>query len=45
MSCTAQDARSMWDDYAALENSWPGLIKVITLRMIEERLTMDWLLS
>jgi hypothetical protein len=36
---------SMWNDYAALENYWPGLVKVITLRMIEERLTMDWLLA
>ncbi len=34
---------SMWDDYATLENSWPGKIMVLTLRMIPERLTLDWL--
>ena len=34
---------SMWDDYATLEESWPGKIKVLTLRMVPERLTMDWL--
>lgn len=36
---------TMWNDYADLENYWPGLVKVITLRMIDERLTVDWLLS
>lgn len=36
---------SMWRDYAYIENSRPGLIKVVTLRMIPERITMDWLLS
>jgi len=35
----------MWNDYANLENYWPGLVKVITLRTIEERLTVDWLLA
>lgn len=34
---------SMWDDYAALEESWPGKIKVITLRMVPYRITYDWL--
>jgi hypothetical protein len=34
---------SMWRDYAALEESWPGKIKVITLRMVSERITADWL--
>ena len=36
---------SMWHDYASLENSWPGLVKVVTLRMIIERITTTWLLS
>lgn len=34
---------SMWDDYAWLENSWPGKIMVATLRMIPERINMNWL--
>ncbi|MEA3340924.1 MAG: bstEII [Chloroflexota bacterium] len=34
---------SMWRDYAALEKSWPGKIKVITLRMVPERITSEWL--
>jgi hypothetical protein len=36
---------SMWNDYAYLENSRPGLIKVVTLRMFAERITTKWLLS
>lgn len=36
---------SMWDDYAALEYSWPGRIMVLTLRMVPERLTPAWLRS
>jgi hypothetical protein len=36
---------SMWSDYAYIENSSPDLIKVVTLRMIPERITMKWLLS
>ncbi len=36
---------SMWDDYAALEKSWPGEIMVLTLRMIPDRLTLEWLRS
>ncbi len=36
---------SMWRDYAHIERSRPGLIKVVTLRMISERITMKWLLS
>jgi len=36
---------SMWDDYAALEESWPGKILVLTLRMVTERLSVDWLRS
>lgn len=34
---------SMWDDYAALEESWPGRILVLTLRMVPERLGIDWM--
>ncbi len=34
---------SMWDDYAGLEQSWPGKIMVVTLRMVPERITLDWL--
>jgi len=33
---------SMWNDYAYLENLDPH-IRVVTLRMVKERLTMDWL--
>jgi hypothetical protein len=36
---------SMWGDYVKLENSWPGKIMVITLRMLPERITEDWLHS
>jgi hypothetical protein len=36
---------TMWDDYANLERRWPGRIIVTTLRMLPERLTLDWLRS
>ena len=36
---------SMWDDYVKLESSWPGKIAVISLRMLVERITEDWLRS
>jgi len=36
---------SMWDDYGALETRWPSKIMVLTLRMVPERLTHEWLLS
>jgi len=36
---------SMWRDYSSIEESRPGRIKVVTLRMISERITLDWLLS
>lgn len=36
---------SMWNDYAKLEQSQGGRILVLTLRMIPERLTLDWLRS
>ena len=34
---------SMWNDYAYLESSWPGLVKVVTLRMLPERIKLEWL--
>jgi len=36
---------SMWNDYAALETRYGGKVKVVTLRMVPERLTLDWLYS
>lgn len=36
---------SMWKDYGKLEQSGRGRIRVVTLRMIQERLTADWLES
>lgn len=36
---------SMWDDYAGIEERCPGRIMVLTLRMVDERLTLDWLRS
>lgn len=36
---------SMWDDYAQLEQNGQGKIMVLTLRMLPERLTMNWLTS
>lgn len=36
---------TMWNDYAKLEESWPGKILVLTLRMVPARLTLDWLYS
>lgn len=36
---------SMWDDYARLEQSWTGKILVLTLRMVTERIILDWLRS
>ena len=36
---------TMWNDYARLEQSWPEKIMVLTLRMLPERLTLDWLRS
>jgi len=34
---------SMWNDYATLEKSWKGKIIVLTLRMVTERITKEWL--
>lgn len=36
---------SMWHDYSDLEDRFPDEVIVITLRMIEERLTENWLLG
>lgn len=36
---------SMWNDYAYIENQWSGRVKVVTLRMIPERITAQWLRS
>lgn len=36
---------TMWNDYAELERIWPGKVMVLTLRMVPERLTRDWLAS
>ena len=36
---------SMWNDYAYIENYWPGRVIVVTLRMVPERITMEWLKS
>lgn len=36
---------SMWADYSAIEKSWPLQIMVLTLRMIPDRLTLEWLRS
>jgi hypothetical protein len=33
----------MWKDYAYIEESWVDKILVITLKMMEERLTREWL--
>lgn len=34
---------SMWDDYAKLENISPQYIKVVTLRMVKDRINVNWL--
>ncbi|MDR1891234.1 MAG: hypothetical protein LBQ23_03630 [Puniceicoccales bacterium] len=34
---------SMWNDYASLEKSWEDKIMVLTLRMVTERMTKEWL--
>lgn len=34
---------SMWDDYAKLENISPNNIVVVTLRMVKERININWL--
>ena len=34
---------TMWDDYAHLESLWPNRAIVVTLRMIQARVTSAWL--
>lgn len=34
---------SMWSDYSDLETRWDNKIRVVTLRMVSERLTQSWL--
>ena len=34
---------SMWEDYSRIEERYPDEVKVMTLRMIDERLTENWL--
>lgn len=34
---------SMWEDYSRIEERYPDEVKVLTLRMIDERLTKEWL--
>lgn len=34
---------SMWNDYAAIEAAWHGKVMIITLRMVPERITVEWL--
>lgn len=36
---------SMWNDYAYIEDLYPGRVMVTTLRMVPERLTLEWLKS
>lgn len=36
---------SMWNDYAYIEDMYPGRVMVTTLRMVPERVTLDWLRS
>ncbi len=36
---------SMWADYAYIEELFPGRVKVVTLRMVPERITAEWLRS
>ncbi len=34
---------SMWEDYSRIEERYPDEVLVLTLRMVEERLTSEWL--
>jgi hypothetical protein len=36
---------SMWRDYNYLEGQWPGRVKVVTLKMMPDRITHEWLVS
>lgn len=34
---------SMWEDYSRIEERYPNEVRVLTLRMIDERLPLSWL--
>lgn len=34
---------SMWQDYSTIDESYGDIVRVMTLRMVPERLTYDWL--
>jgi len=36
---------SMWRDYAYIEDKWKGRVRVVTLRMVADRITLEWLRS
>ena len=36
---------SMWEDYSRIEERYPNEVKVIALRMIDERLPKEWLIG
>lgn len=36
---------SMWDDYSRIESQWKGRVRVVSLRMVAERITSKWLRS
>ena len=36
---------TMWNDYAHIEALWPNRVKVVTLRMVQGRITKKWLES
>ncbi|MFM2027279.1 MAG: hypothetical protein RLZZ339_1996 [Cyanobacteriota bacterium] len=36
---------SMWNDYAYIEDQWPDRVKVVTLPMVPDRITSEWLRS
>ncbi len=36
---------SMWRDYSRLEESWSGKVMITTLRMVPQRITLEWLTS
>lgn len=36
---------SMWEDYSKIEERHPNEVKVLTLRMIDERLDRTWLMG
>ena len=36
---------SMWDDYSRLEDFGQGRVKVVTLKMLETRVTKEWILG